>query len=125
MLEIYEKLLLRLQSSARAFDGYGNGSKPNGNRANGGHNAVILEFRLYLNREGSLVGWSKPLCVPLEPKPFDLTVFELIPIESGWNGVFLDLVRKSREGCNPVALTLVVRENGEPAGWFADRVKVL
>lgn len=114
----WQKLLTRLRAIANnEFNGRRD-DRPGQSRS-----AAIIEFKLYF-KAGELVGWSKPLRTPLEPCPFDLTIFDLETVQAGWNGVFIDLKRECSRGANPIEKALVIRENGEPAGWFADKVKV-
>jgi hypothetical protein len=116
----WEKLMQRLRS-ANGFGGQ-RGSPTQGERVNGRQSAAIIKFRLYF-QQGELVGWSRPESILLEPSGFDLTIFDLQTVQAGWNGVFIDLKRECSRGVSQVEKTLVIRENGEPAGWFADRVK--
>lgn len=74
---------------------------------------AIIEFTVYIQR-GELKGWTRPSRIPLEPLPFDLTMFELETVTAGWNGVYIDLKRQKATG----ARALVIREDGTPAGWF-------
>lgn len=123
----WQKLIERLREAANSYRGRSNRwqDKPKRESAPDDDywNVSIIEFKLYF-RQGELVGWTKPQRTPLEPRQFDISTLDLQTVQAGWNGVFIDLKRECNRGINPIEKALVIRENGEPVGWFADKVKV-
>ncbi|HXV43325.1 MAG TPA: hypothetical protein VEC96_09695 [Anaerolineae bacterium] len=105
MSDLWQGLFWRLQSIAN-------------NKQNGGCEGVaLIELELFFTPQG-LAGWSKPDRIPLEPKQFDTTIFNLAPVKD-WNGVIACL---RRESGGRIKRVLVVRD-GRPVGLFKEVIE--